>query len=666
MMKNAFFAFAALAFAPIFSNAAGTQNEIFPDADAVILLDEMAVDVDKNGTGDFSIYKKIKIQNAAGIRAFKTIVFDYDPLTAEAKFVFARVTSKDGKIREIDVAKTCDYAAPARAIYWGARQIMLGVGRLEIGDVLEYKIAKKGFTYALLGNDNASGTPNSASSAAAGTIAGTTNSDDEKFIPPMKGEFYDIVPFWTEAFPIEKKTYTLSISKPVQFEFYNGNAKTSSKIRSDGKCEYRFVAEKIEPFKKEQNMVALSDVAPKLILTTTATWTAKSLWFYAVNENFGSFNALPAAQKKVDEIIAGAKTDLEKISRLTHWVADNMRYSGISMGKGEGYTLHPTEMNFTDRCGVCKDKAALLISMLRMAGFEAFPAMTMAGSKIEALPADWFNHSVSLVKFDGKWMPLDPTWVPFVREIWSSAEQQQNYLPGVPEGAELCETPLSSPENHFLKINVSGEISDDGTLFAEYEIEAEGQTDARIRRNFTSEHVEDWAKKIEREIYEIAPNAKIERIELGNDLRDYLEMPLKIKIRFSAPNYAAVVPEKNAIIYEPIVFKAAFPLGRRFEKIDTSIENRKFAFKDLCSRTAEFSEKIKLPFAAAAEKIEENENGEVANFTGTLNVADKNFSYTQKLVMNKRVYDAADWNDVRNALLAYEKFAKKPVVILKK
>ena len=89
---------------------------------------------------------------------------------------------------------------------------------------------------------------------------------------------------------------------------------------------------------------------------------------------------------------------MDSISLLTHWAADEIRYSGISMGPGEGYTLHSGEMNFTDRCGVCKDKAGMLITMLRAAGFESYPAMTMAGSRIDYIPADQFNHSVTVVK----------------------------------------------------------------------------------------------------------------------------------------------------------------------------------------------------------------------------------------------------------------------------
>ena len=62
------------------------------------------------------------------------------------------------------MTKTCDYAAPARAIYWGARQIMLEVGALQPGDIVDYEIAKKGFTYALLA---------------------ATQEDDSKFTSPM-------------------------------------------------------------------------------------------------------------------------------------------------------------------------------------------------------------------------------------------------------------------------------------------------------------------------------------------------------------------------------------------------------------------------------------------------------------------------------------------------
>ena len=106
----------------------------------------------------------------------------------------------------------------------------------------------------------------------------------------------------------------------------------------------------------------------------------------------------PEVKKKVDELLAGVTDEERQIEILTHWVADEVRYTGISMGWGEGYTLHKGEMTFPDRCGVCKDKAGMLVTMLRAAGFESYAAMTMAGSRIDYIPADQFNHSVTVVK----------------------------------------------------------------------------------------------------------------------------------------------------------------------------------------------------------------------------------------------------------------------------
>ncbi|MBR5149922.1 MAG: DUF3857 and transglutaminase domain-containing protein, partial [Bacteroidaceae bacterium] len=331
-------------------------SKAFSSASAAVLLDSTGVSVTDNGSGSFTIHKVVRIQDNKGALAHRVLVYDYDPLTASARFDKVTVTSSNGDVREIDPSTACDYAAPARAIYWGARQIMIELGALQPGDIVDYTIAKKGFTYALL--------------------ADVPADDDERFVPPMRGEFYDIVPFWVE-YPTVEKIYSVSVpqDKPVQYEFYQGECRSSVR-KAGGRNLFTFSVSMALPFKREPNMADLYDVAPKLMLSSTETWNEKSLWFHKVNEDYGSFEPTPEAQKKVDELLKGVKDDMQKISILTHWVADNMRYSGIPMGKGEGYTLHNTKMNFTDRCGVCKDKAAMLISMLRMAGFEAYPAMT--------------------------------------------------------------------------------------------------------------------------------------------------------------------------------------------------------------------------------------------------------------------------------------------------
>ena len=55
---------------------------------------------------------------------------------------------------------------------------------------------------------------------------------------------------------------------------------------------------------------------------------------------------------EVREVTRSAKSDADKIDAILHWTAQEIRYSGISMGKGEGYVLHPGQMTFNDRAGV--------------------------------------------------------------------------------------------------------------------------------------------------------------------------------------------------------------------------------------------------------------------------------------------------------------------------
>ena len=74
--------------------------------------------------GAFAVCKAFKVQTSKGAVANRIIKYDYDPLTAHAEFRYATIYRANGDVINLDVTQACDYAAPARAIYWGARQIM--------------------------------------------------------------------------------------------------------------------------------------------------------------------------------------------------------------------------------------------------------------------------------------------------------------------------------------------------------------------------------------------------------------------------------------------------------------------------------------------------------------------------------------------------------------
>ena len=410
-------------------------------------------------------------------------------------------------------------------------------------------------------------------------------------------------------------------------------------------------------------MVDLFDAASKLMLSSTPEWKDKSLWFNKVNEDYGSFEPIPEAQKKVDELIKGKKTEMEKIAVLTHWVADNIRYSGISMGKGEGYTLHNLKMNYTDRCGVCKDIAGTLIAFLRMAGFEAYPAMTMAGSRVEKIPADHFNHCVAVVKLsNGTYIPLDPTWVPFVRELWSSAEQQQNYLPGIPEGSDLCVTPVSAPENHYFRMKANNKLDANGTLRGELIVTAEGQSDSNVRRVFTTGWQSDWKNSMEKQLLAVSPKAKLISVDWGKDPADYQAAPIRLVFRYEIPDYA--IKGEDALLIKPLVMNNLYNSIKSFLRIDTSLEKREFGFKDACSRLVEQDETIQLPAGYSLSNASKNDakQSQAADFEGSLKQEGDKIVLHQKLALKKRVYDASDWCGFREAVNGFKSYGDYLVI----
>ncbi len=618
-----------------------TDVEKYKSYNQVTLFDSTDVFMEESGLSYVNSHRLVKIINYSGAKANSVVKIDYDPQSAYVEIKKVVVYRANGEATEIS-GPVMDYVAPARMIYWGASQKMLEVGHLDPGDAVEVWTFRKGFTYALLQAD-----------------------DDSRYIPPMKGHFYDIVPFWSGQ-PVKEKVYRVNVlkNKNLQYKVYNGELSSAQSFDGD-RVIYTFTKNDIMPIKREPAMLASNDVETKLLLSTSPNWEAKSMWFYGVNEDYGSFNTTPELKKKVRELLVGAKSEEDSIAILTHWVADNMRYSGISMGEGEGYTLHNATMNFTDRCGVCKDKASLLIAMLRTAGFNAYAAMTMAGERIDRIPADQFNHSVTVVqRRNGRYQLLDPTWVPNVRELWSSAEQQQGYLMGLPKGADLAETPVSAPENHYVRITGKSELMADGTLVGEFTITAEGQSDAAVRSVFSARKTE-WRRNVEMELTRVAPQAQITSVTY-TDNDTYLKQPVKMTYKYRIPGYALVSDKE--LIFTPLLAKGVFSRAMGHMGVNVKEEKRLYPFKDRCSRLLEVKETVKLPagFASQSPLPERQKvNGKSVTYDGGYTLQGNSLTFEQKASYGKRVYEVSDWSDFRNAVMAQQNFSLYELIFVK-
>ncbi len=625
-------------------------------------FDSTKVFMEESGLSRVEYHKRFALLDYTGCKENNVVKMDYDPLSAyvEIRQVLVHryysgntdtiVGTENGERRTGKVVY--DYVAPARLIYWGASQKMVEIGHLDPRDEVEIWTFRKGYTYALLNGERK--TENG-------------DQDESRYIPPMRGHFYDIVPFWSDQ-PITDKVYSVNVltSKKLRFSFYNDmTGVTMDSVQDGDRTIYTFRRHDIMPLKHEPSALADNDMQCKLLLSTAPSWESKSMWFYGVNEDYGSFKSTPEVTAKVKELLKDAKSEQDSISILTHWVADNIRYCGISMGEGEGYTLHNAEMNFTDRCGVCKDKAGMLVAMLRAAGFKSYAAMTMAHERIDRIPADQFNHSVCVVQHrNGQYELLDPTWVPGVRELWSSAEQQQGYLMGLPNGADLMETPVSPAERHYVRIKGESKIKKNGTLEGTFTVTAEGQSDASVRGVFKARQSE-WQRNLEMELLRIAPNALIKKVTY-TDEDTYLEHPVSITYKYSIPNYAIV--DDDNLVFIPLLARNLYSRAMGHLYFDTTATERTQPFADRCSRLVEINETITLPAEYKTMKYNAMIDGVVSpavNYGCGFQLDGKKLIFGESAMYNKRVYDAVDWPAFRQAVANQKKVAGTPVILSK-
>jgi len=377
-------------------DAAG-DADAHPGADQVTVFDRTTSRVEPSGMSHVVRHQLHKVLTASGARDLGFQRFDYDPVTQFIEIRRVRIHHADGSVTDVDPGTARDVTQPMYMIYWGARMRAMQIPRLRVGDALELETYRKGFMIAYLAQGEAH-----------------DEVDESRYVPPMRGHWYDVQVF-QDSHPVIEKTVTVRTprDKPLQYRVYNGEVFAETTF-DDEFLTYRFWKQDMAPLPHEWRSADRQDFAPKVVMATVADWEAKSRWFWDVNQN--QFDSSEEIDALAAEITRGLKTDEEKVHALNHWAAMNIRYCGLNMGEGEGYVLHPGDMILRERSGVCKDIAGMSITLCRAAGYEVYPAMTMAGSRVEAIPADQFNHCVGAWrKPDGEWHMLDPTWIPFSR-----------------------------------------------------------------------------------------------------------------------------------------------------------------------------------------------------------------------------------------------------------
>lgn len=249
----------------------------------------------------------------------------------------------------------------------------------------------------------------------------------------------------------------------------------------------------------------MDDVAGKISVSTTAEWEALNDWYTSVSEAVLREN--PRTDILADQLTQGKTNDAEKLRELYEFVVLNIPYQLIAFEYHNSIPHKPDEV-LLNGWGDCKDKAHLLIRMLRHVGIQAWPVLVVTRDYGTAmlLPQFSFDHLIACCVIDGDTMFVDPTELPSPpsRSLSYSTAGQPYMLIGAEQSEKLSRLPPCRPEDHGWTSRMRISPSDDGHFDFVYQqkhcnldagyrrYELRGYSPTELKKELGSNYSDEW------------------------------------------------------------------------------------------------------------------------------------------------------------------------------
>ena len=305
---------------------------------------------------------------------------------------------------------------------------------------------------------------------------------------------------------------------------------------SQKRIDYKWEVSNVDQIYPEPDMPAYYTTVQRLLVSTNPSWQSVSRWYWSlVKPHLKSSQAM---KDKVVALTAGKKDRMAKIREIFKFVSQDVRYLGITVeDTAPGYEPHDAQMTFDNRHGVCRDKAALLVAMLREAGFDAYPVLIYSGPKKDPEVAQpYFNHAISAIRNDdGSFMLMDST-DESTKSLLPSYLNDCSYLVATPEGEDLRVSPIVPAQKNMLTITTNAQIDSEGVYSAESKIVFNGINDNAYRGYFARISQAQRREYFESLVSRIIPGAKLKSFTLLPSDMLNTEKKIQVDIKYEAGN----------------------------------------------------------------------------------------------------------------------------------
>lgn len=245
-------------------------------------------------------------------------------------------------------------------------------------------------------------------------------------------------------------------SLPLRIETHLLPQVKPSRVEADGRVTTTYDIGALESVEaRDPDLPPDAFVFPEIDYATGASWQSVAAEYSKIVDS----RAKPeAVQSIVDGLVAGKTTQRDKEAAILDYVDGQVRYTGIEFGEAAIVPHDPAD-TLRLKYGDCKDKATLLVAMLRAAGIQAYVALLNAGSRLD-VPADLpgmglFDHAI--------------VYVPGSTPLWIDGTDQYARLGQLPINDQGRHALIARPESTALTITPES-TSHDNVLLEQREI----------------------------------------------------------------------------------------------------------------------------------------------------------------------------------------------------
>lgn len=444
-----------------------------------------------------------------------------------------------------------------------------------------------------------------------------------------------------------------------------GTVKNVVETNADNTLTYHWEINDVPRMFDEPAMPPYEMVLQRLPVSTAPDWPSISKWYWNLSQSH--LNAItPEMKQTVADLTTGAKTDMDKIQALFYYVSKNIRYMGLTPEKDRpGFEPHDVSITYEKKYGVCRDKAALLVSLLRTAGFNAYPVLINVGAKLDPeVASPDFDHAIVAVELKkGDYQLMDPTDENTL-ELLPSYDCDRSYLVCRPEGENLLTSPVPPVDDHLMRVTTTGVLNPDGRLEAKSELSFAGVNDDEYRNAFSHMKPDDEERFFESALKASLPGAKLKSLKLTPENMLDMSTNLHAELEFTVDGLVAA-GGGMAVVSLPWIGKH-FGIVNFLLRDNTGLAKRKYPLQtevtcgleeDISLKLADgFTGPVALPAASSVDD-------ESLGYQQTVAVSDGLLSASRALKLKGVEFSPAQYLTLKQTLKKMEYDGRKNPIL---